>query len=96
MIELSQWRASIGGFHSREKMKPEIPMTWKKSLSKAQQQLETQSSKTPSSRKTKPTSTTEMKKVTPINDTATHTTHMDAGNTCCVTLLVCLHSKYIL
>ena len=77
-------------------MKPESPMTWKQLPSKAQQQLETESSKTPASRKTKPTSTTEMKKVTPINDTATRTIHMDVRNTCCVTLLVCLHSKYIL
>ena len=96
MIELSQWRACIGGFYPRQKMKSESPVRWKQSLSKAQPEPVPEYGKTPSSMKTKPPSSTEAKKVTPIEDTATPTIHKNVGNTCCVTLLVGLHSRYIL
>ena len=87
MIETSQWRASIGGFHSRQKRKLEIPMRWKQSLSKPQPEPVAES---------KPARATETKKVTPTNDTATPAIHIELRNTFCVTLLVGLHSKYIL
>ena len=95
MIETSQWRASIGTFHSRQKTKPESLMKWKQTLSKTQPEPVPEYSKM-SSRKTKPPISTEAKKVTPIEDRATPTVHMDVANTCCVTLLVGFNTKYIL
>ena len=96
MIETSQWRASIGGFHSRQKIKLESPAKWKQLLTKEQPEPLPESSTITYVNKTEPANTTEAKKVTPIEDTATPTIHIDVANTCCVTLLVGLHCKYIL
>ena len=96
MVELSQWRASIGGFHSRQKTKQESPIRWKQLLTKLQLEPVPKSTTTQSSRKTKSGSTTETNKLTPIKNTVTSAIHIEIGNTCCVISLVGLHTKYIL
>ena len=60
MIDLSQWRASVGSFYLQQRT-----------------ELET-------------------KKAMTVKCTATPATSIEVGNTCCVTFLVGVYSKYIL
>ena len=96
MVDLLQWRASIGTFYSRQRAKLEGATKWKELLTKAKPQPEPVSSNIPSTQTMKPKSSTEPKKVMTANCTATPATCIEVGNTCCVTLLVGVHSNYIL
>ena len=96
MVDLLQWRASIGTFYSHQRTKLEGATKWKELLTKAKPQPEPVSSNIPSTQTMKPESSTEPKKVIMANCTATPATRIEVGNTCCVTLLVGVHSNYIL
>ena len=96
MVDLLQWRASIGTFYSRKRTKLEGATKWKELLTKAKPQPEPVSSNIHSTQTMKPESSTEPKKVITANCKATPATHIEVENTCCVTLLVGVHSNYIL
>ena len=88
--------ASVGTFYSRQRTKLEGATKWKELLTKAKPQPELVSSNIPSTQMMKPESSTEQKKMMTANCAATPTTCIEVGNTCCVTLLVGVHSNYIL
>ena len=86
----------VGTFYSCQRTKLEGATKWKELLTKAKPQPELVSSNIPSTQMMKPESSTEQKKVMTANCAATPTTCIEVGNTCCVTLLVSVHSNYIL
>ena len=96
MIDLSQWRASVGTFNTRQKKNLESATKQNESLRKAQPQSGPDSRKKLFLKNTQPASTTETTKAITVKCTATTTTHIEVGNTYCVTLLVGVHSNYIL